>query len=161
MLASCVLLMTTAALNATPIISEFMAKNDSILQDEDGDFSDWVEIYNPDETPLNLEGWHLTDDESDLTQWTFPDVAIPPKGFLLVYCSNKDRRDPSFPLHTNFALSTSGEYLGLIEPDGETIVDEFAPTFPKQQADISYGIAFEQESVRLIIEDGFVRWMVP
>src|SRR5687767_1947367 len=55
-----------------PIISEFMAINDNTLEDKDGDFSDWIEIHNPGTEPLNLQGWHLTDDDEILDKWTFP-----------------------------------------------------------------------------------------
>ncbi|MEO5960941.1 MAG: CotH kinase family protein, partial [Opitutaceae bacterium] len=67
--------------------------------------------------------------------------AIQPNGYLVVFASNKNRRDPSAPLHTNFALSASGEYLGLIKPDGTTVASEYAPSFPPQSEDVSYGTA--------------------
>jgi len=53
------------ALSATPLISEFMASNSGTLDDEDGQSSDWVELYNAGDTALNLDGWHLTEDASD------------------------------------------------------------------------------------------------
>ncbi len=56
-------------LSASPLITEFLAVNDSSLSDDDGDSSDWVEVHNPASTPLDLDGWHLTDDEGDLTKW--------------------------------------------------------------------------------------------
>src|SRR5688572_17716694 len=49
---------------ADPVISEFVADNVAGLTDENGGHSDWIEIHNPDATPLNLEGWHLTDSVS-------------------------------------------------------------------------------------------------
>src|SRR4051812_23643843 len=61
-----------AAIRAEPVISEFMASNATTLADENGDFSDWIEIYNPDATPANLAGWYLTDDPKKKTQWQFP-----------------------------------------------------------------------------------------
>ena len=51
------------ALDAGPlVISEFMAVNGSVLTDADRDFSDWIEVYNPGSEPINLGGWHLTDE---------------------------------------------------------------------------------------------------
>jgi len=55
-----------------PIISEFSASNSTILQDEDDDYVDWIEIYNPTNTPLNLGGYHLTDKSDNLVKWSFP-----------------------------------------------------------------------------------------
>ncbi|KKL69632.1 hypothetical protein LCGC14_2112980, partial [marine sediment metagenome] len=112
------------------VISEFMAINDSGLTDEDGDHSDWIEIYNPSDSPVGLDGWYLTDDASDLTQWRFPGATIEPNDYLLVFASNKDRRDPAGPLHADFKLTGDGEYLGLIRPDGITVADDYAPAFP-------------------------------
>lgn len=121
-----------------------MASNDSTLPDEDGEYSDWVEIYNPDPQPVNLGGWYLTDNANNLTKWQFPQgVVVQPGGFLLVWASNKNRRNPEAPLHTNFALSADGEYLALVAPDGQTIASELAPSFPALEEDESYGLVFE------------------
>ncbi|HEY4760675.1 MAG TPA: lamin tail domain-containing protein, partial [Thermoguttaceae bacterium] len=56
------------------LISEFMADNTSTLPDGDGDFSDWIEIYNPNSTAVNLDGWHLTDNAGNLDKWPFPAI---------------------------------------------------------------------------------------
>lgn len=124
---------------ADPVISEFMAANTKILADSDGQFSDWIEIHNPDSTTLNLAGWYLTDDAKDLGKWQFPAVSIPPGDYLIVFASDKNRKDPAKELHTNFEIEASGEFLGLVMPDGKTIVSQFGPKFPAQLNDISYG----------------------
>lgn len=128
------------SVSAVPVITEFMASNKTVLADEDGSFSDWLEIYNPEDTTQDLAGWYLTDSAKKPTKWQFPAVTLAPRGYLVVFASGKDRRDPTKPLHTNFDLSAGGEYLGLIRPDGATIASEYAPTFPAQAADMSYGI---------------------
>ncbi|MCA9200299.1 MAG: lamin tail domain-containing protein, partial [Planctomycetales bacterium] len=129
-----------------PVISEFMAVNDSTLQDVDGDYSDWIEIHNPDATAVNLNGWYLTDSESELNQWAFPDVTIPANGYMVVFASGKDRSNPASQLHTNFKLSSDGEYLGLIRPDGQTVEFAYAPNYPAQTADVSYGLSLDLQS---------------
>ena len=120
------------------VISEFMAKNETTILDSDGDYCDWIEIHNPTDTAINLQGWSLTDDATELDKWTFPDVTIDADEYLLVFASDKDRTDPNAELHTNFKITTSGEYLGLIQPDG-TVAFDYAPSFPVQYEDISYG----------------------
>jgi hypothetical protein len=127
--------MSTA--HADPVITEFMASNTKTLA-EDGAYSDWIEVYNPDSATVNLGGWFLTDSAKNKTKWTFPSVSVPPKGFIVVFASSKDRRTGT-NLHTNFSLDADGEYLALIRPDG-VAVTEFAPKYPAQQADISYGV---------------------
>lgn len=119
-------------------LSEFMAANRRTLNDEDGDASDWIEIANPTPEPVPLEGWTLTDSSGQRAKWRFPAVTLPAEGFLVVYASGKDRRDPARPLHTNFSLDRAGEYLGLYQPSGE-VMSEFAPAFPPQEEDVSYG----------------------
>ena len=118
--------------NADPMISEFMASNQNSITDEDGDRPDWIEIRNPDTTPVNMAGWSLTEKPDNLQLWTFPAVTIPAKGGLLVFASGKDRKVAGQPLHTSFDLRASGEYLALVKPDGVTIATEFAPMFPQE-----------------------------
>ncbi|MFN0080153.1 MAG: autotransporter-associated beta strand repeat-containing protein [Prosthecobacter sp.] len=130
-----------------PVISEFMAKNDTGITDEDGQRGDWIEIHNPSATARNMAGWYLTDLITNKTKWMFPAVTIEPGGFLLVWADSKNRRVVGSPLHTNFALSNNGEYLGLIRPDGTTVQHEFAPTFPPQVGDRSYGLVFARSQL--------------
>ena len=122
------------------IITEFLADNQSQLTDADGDYSDWIEIYNASEDTIPLKGWHLTDDFKNYRQWTFPQAQLEPGGFLLVWASGKNRTNWIDDLHTNFKLSSEGEYLALIRPDGKIVAHEYLPKYPKQKPDISFGL---------------------
>ena len=133
-------------LNSHPVISELLAMNDSVLVDENGDYSDWLEVHNPHSVPVNVDGWYLTDDASFLTKWEFPDVTIAVDDQLVVFASDKDRRDPLSELHTNFKLKSGGEYLALVEPDGISVAFEYAPSYPAQIADTSYGLSHDGSS---------------
>jgi hypothetical protein len=137
-------------MDGVPLISEFQASNQTTLQDQDGEYPDWIEIRNPDVNSLNVGGWYLTDDLGDLTKWQFPSgVTIPAGQHLVVFASNKDRRDPASELHTNFALSAAGEELALVRPDGTTITQSFNP-YPPQVEDQSYGLAVGRDIFPLI-----------
>jgi hypothetical protein len=130
-------------LAGNPVITEFMAENAATLADDDGAFSDWIEIYNPDPTPLDLAGWHLTDNDGNLGKWTFPAVMLDPGAYLVVFASNQNRVVPGQPLHTNFRLDNDGEFLALVDPDGVTVTQSFTSDngeFPQQYADVSYGL---------------------
>ncbi|MDO8541655.1 MAG: CotH kinase family protein [Opitutaceae bacterium] len=129
---------TTAS--AEPIISEFVAANTSGLVNEDGGYSDWIEIHNPDAAAISLNGWYLTDNATRKTKWAFPAVTVPAKGYVVVFASGKDRRETSSALHTNFSLNAEGEYLALVRPDGMSTATELAPEYPAQYPDISYGL---------------------
>lgn len=129
-----------------PILSEFLAANRSVLADEDGLFADWIEIHNPEDVPLALAGYHLTDNAANLTKWTFPAVTLAPGEYLVVFASGKNRLDPAAPLHTNFQLAADGEYLALVAPDGATVLSAFTPVYPPQFENASYGLDTEGAS---------------
>ncbi|RYD36805.1 MAG: hypothetical protein EOP86_05040, partial [Verrucomicrobiaceae bacterium] len=144
--------------SGAPVISEFMASNKATLADEDGAFSDWIEIHNPDSAPVSLAGWKLTDNASSPDKWVFPAVTLQPGDFLVVFASGKNRTNPAGQLHTNFSLSAGGEYLGLRAPDG-AVATEFTPEFPAQLDDVSCGSLFS--SVNLITAGHNVRYTIP
>ena len=142
-------------------ISEFMAVNQSGFDDEDRDEEDWIEIHNASVNTVDLDGWFLTDDVNILMKWAFPKVTLAPGGYLVIFASGKNRREPSQVLHTNFKLSGSGEYLGLVRPDGRTVVSEFSPTYPIQAPNVSYGFSSEDVEVALVPSGAPARALVP
>jgi len=125
------------AQNTTIRINEIMVVNESSLVDKYGEYSDWIELYNPTQTAVNLLGWTLTDEQGAPDKWFFPDVTIGKNGYLVVFASGKNQKSKGSELHTNFKLSSDGEYLALLNKD-EDVVTEFSPSFPEQSADISW-----------------------
>ena len=125
-------------------INELLAINDLTLGDDYGEFDDWIELINHGETPVELDGYYLTDNQNQLTKWPFPftNITIEPDSFLIIWCDNDDEQGD---LHTNFKLSSGGEFLAIVSPDGSTILDSL--TFPEQDADISYGRVVEEQSL--------------
>ena len=131
-------------------ISEFQAKNLATLNDEQLTSSDWIEIHNDGDAEVNLQGYYLTDDPENLDKWVFPSLSVAPGKAITVFASGKDqhtaqtvfqRDNPIKPTHTNFRLSSSGDYLALVQPDGTTIEHDYGPQFPRQMGDVSYGIS--------------------
>ena len=125
-----------------PTISEFVAKNDTGLVDEDSDAEDWIEIFNATDAPLDLTGWFLTDDAANLSKWQFPPLTLAAQEYRVIFASGKNRNGiegGSGEMHTNFSLSADGEYLALVRPDGLTVVSDFGSEFPPQLSDTSYG----------------------
>jgi hypothetical protein len=118
-------------------INEFMAANDSTIIDENGDYDDWIELYNAGETDIDLGGMYLTDDFTDVTKWQIPDTFIAPGRFLLFWADNEVTEGP---LHTNFKLSAAnGEGIGLYDTDDQENVLIDAKSFDPQPRDTSYG----------------------
>ena len=124
----------------TPFISEFVAIGNDSHQDEDGETPDWIEIYNPTGADLDLTGYHLTDEAADLSKWKFPSTLLQAENYLVVFASSKDRDTAGSELHTTFRLTSAGEYLALVAPDGTTVLSEFSPTYPRQEAGFSHGV---------------------
>ncbi|MBL9171763.1 MAG: lamin tail domain-containing protein [Verrucomicrobiales bacterium] len=158
---SLLLLCFSLPVRAQLVITEFMAQNTRTVKDEDGDFSDWIEIQNQSTNPVSLLNWSLTDNAGSKTKWTFPSANLGPQEFLLVFASEKNRRLPGKPLHTNFKLSDGGEYLALVKPDGTTITSQYSPRFPAQLPDISFGYGMEVSTSSLIASNATSRWLVP
>src|SRR4030095_1436292 len=114
-------LLSASAADAEIRISEIMVAGQSVIQDEDGAFPDWIEIENTGAQPVSLSGWHLTDRADRPAAWTFPAVSIPANGQLLVFASGKDRALAGAELHTSFALRSGGEYLAITDSRGKTV----------------------------------------
>ncbi|MDF7825346.1 lamin tail domain-containing protein [Pontiellaceae bacterium B12227] len=139
---------------AQVVISEFMAANDKTLMDGDGNYSDWIELYNTGSNAVDLTGWYLSDDTNNLTKWTFPTESIAAGEFLVVFASGADTAgytDSLGYLHTTFKLSASGESVLLTEADGTTIASSFV-NYPEQDDDVSYGLDQDSGSSYLITE---------
>jgi hypothetical protein len=150
-----------AARAAEPVtITEFVASNSSGLQDEDGSYPDWIELFNAGATNVNMDGWFLTDSPDNLTKWRFPAVNLAPNGFLIVFASGKNRAVAGAPLHANFQLAAGGEYLALVKPDGVSLASEFDP-FPEQLPNVSYGIGQNVQVTALVSNTSPARVFVP
>lgn len=165
---SCAIAAVTAAVSALParaafepVISEFLASSENSIRDEDGDRPDWIEIYNDGNEAGNLDGWCLTDFAGDLAKWAFPDTPLAVGSYRVVFASGKSRRVSGRELHTNFKLGTDGEYLALVKPDRATVASEFAPAYPVQLADISYGIAMASSQAVFLATNAVTQINIP
>ena len=118
------------------VINEVLADNNGGLSDEDGEYTDWIEIYNYGEEEINLKGYGITTDLEEPFYWTFPDINISPKSFIIVRASGKDRKDNLNFLHTNFKINKKGENIYLAHTSGE-IIDSLE--VPESDENISFG----------------------
>ncbi len=116
------------------VINEFMASNTKTLKDSQGQFDDWIELYNTTASPINVGGMSLTDSLSKPLRWRIPsDTMIGAHAALLIWA---DGDLSGGGLHAGFSLSSAGEKLGLFDANG-TLVDSIA--FKDQTPDLSYG----------------------
>ncbi len=153
--------MATRALAATDVvISEFLASNSRIYPDENGQFADWIELHNTTFSNINVGGWYLTDSSGNLTKWRIPATNIVAGGYLVVFADGLNKAVAGAPLHTSFNLSADGEYLALVRPD-HSIATEFAPKFPVQVPNVSYGIGRFATNSTLVTTNSLVRVRIP
>ncbi len=125
---------TTMFANSDVVINEFMASNEATVADQDGEFEDWIELYNNGGESVNLEGYFLSDDATDLMQWAFPaGTVIEPNAYLMVWA---DDNEDQAGLHANFKLSASEEAVFLSDATG-AIIDLI--NYTDQKTDVSYG----------------------
>ncbi len=118
------------------VLNEFLASNDTGIQDETGAYEDWIEIHNPTLAPVQLGGMYLSDDLDDSTRWPLPSMILEPGGFVVIWCDD----DPTDgPLHATFKLAAGGEAIGLWTSlsDGNQLLDSIE--FGAQVADVSLG----------------------
>ena len=101
------------------VINEIMAANFSAISDQDGEYDDWVELYNGNNFDLNLNGYYLSDSENDLTKWSFPNVTIGANDYLIIWCDTAGSSQSG--LHTTYRLSADQEEVYLSDPTGVTI----------------------------------------
>ena len=115
------------------VLNEAQSANVTTQADQDGEFDDWVELFNTSAQPVDLSGYGLSDDPSQPMKWTFPDTIVPANGFLVVWADDDLLQEG---LHANFKLSASGEGLFLNGPDAVT---RDQVELPLLSADGSYG----------------------
>jgi len=130
---------SVSAAETSLVINEFMASNNSCIQDPQGQYDDWIEIYNYGVNTIDIGGMYLTDNPSSPTKWQIPGsnsavTTIAAGGYLLIWADN-DTTDAG--IHANFKLDADGEQIALFNSDGSTLIDSII--FPDQNTDISYG----------------------
>ena len=123
----------TLTVSGDLVINEFMASNENTVTDSEGEYEDWIELFNNSNEDISLNGYFLSDDGNDLSLWEFPDTTIFANGYLTVWA---DKDEDQQGLHADIKLSSSGETIYLSNSD-TTIIDEVS--YSGQETDYSYG----------------------
>jgi len=109
---------TLFAQDRSLVINECMPNNTLTAADQDGEYNDWVELYNISNSTINLQGYFLSDRRSEPTKFQFPNVSIAAQDYLIIWV---DKDSMQTGLHTNFKLSASSEQVYLFNPDTNLI----------------------------------------
>jgi hypothetical protein len=131
-------------------LNEVMASNDTTIMDENGFYSDWVEVYNAGGSALNLEGLYISDDALDPYKYKFSDLNLLPGSFNLLWADDSTELGNS---HLNFRLSASGEQLFLFAAADEPVMID-SMNVPALAADQSYGSPQNGNQNRQIFDVG-------
>ncbi len=115
------------------VINEFMADNENTIADQDGEFDDWIELYNNSDQEIELEGFSLSDDAAEPQMWLFPDTSILAGDYLIIWADKDEEQEG---LHAELKLSSSGESLFLYDAE-MNVIDQVV--FTEQKADTSLG----------------------
>lgn len=116
-------------------INEVVSSNAYSLQHELLGSPDWIELYNPSSTAINLKDCGISDNVREPSKFVFPDTVIQPGGYLIVYASSYDGELPDGVLCTGFGLSKNGEQL-IITDKYMSILDQLE--LPALDSDVSY-----------------------
>ena len=117
-IALCLINNVLMAQNRNIVINECMPNNSNTASDQDGEFNDWVELYNTSNSAINLEGYFLSDRRSQPTKFKFPNIIVQPEDYLIIWV---DTDSTQTGLHTNFKLSASSEQVYLFNTDTNLI----------------------------------------
>jgi hypothetical protein len=117
-------------------INEFMASNQTNIWDPNGDYEDWIELYNGGQQPVWLGDKFLTDNLNTPTKWQMPDHTMFPGDYLVIWADDDPQQGP---YHTTYKLSAEGESVGIFNnaDAGHALIDSYQ--FGPQQTDISLG----------------------
>lgn len=99
----------------TVVLSELMSANRSAIRDGNGEWSDYIELWNSGSEAADLTGFWLSDDGSELCKWQFPALTLQGDERRVIFMGGETVGDE---LHASFSLSSSGETLYLSSPGG-------------------------------------------
>ena len=135
-------------INKSIVINEILPKNIQHGSDQDGEYDDWIELFNLANEDIDISGFYLTDSKKEPTKWKFPSgTVINKNGFLIVWA---DEDTTQTGLHTNYKLSADGENVVLLSPTQEVInLVEYPATL------------LEQSYARVPNGTGNYKWSVP
>jgi hypothetical protein len=163
-----------------------MSSNSATIQDKDGDYSDWIELFNPGTSPIDMTGYGLSDRESNPFKWVFPPCILNPGEYKLVFASGKDRTDVPTLWETVINQGDDWRYfVGVSEPpkdwkslefddtvwssgpsgfgfgdnDDATIIPQTISLFIRTLFDVDDSVNIAHALLHIDCDDGFVAYI--
>ena len=117
-------------------INEIQAWNTATIFDENFEYEDWIELYNPNDEDIDITNYYLTDNKNKPKKyWIGPNKTILKAKDWMVFWADDETGEGQN--HTNFKLSKDGDFVALVAPDGLTVIDSIR--FGAQVKDHSFG----------------------
>lgn len=119
------------------VVNEIMASNSGSATDpfDQSQNEDWIELYNPTDRAVNLQGVYISDTLADPVKHQITmSLFIQPQSYLIFWADDEPEQGPT---HLPFKLKASGEAVALYAPNGETEIDAYV--FDQQQENVSIG----------------------
>ncbi len=124
-------------------INEYMTDNKSIIYDCEGDYNDWIELFNTSDEAIDLSGYKMTDNTENIDKWEFPEGTVIEAGeYLLIFCSGKDKVDSAGYLHTSFKLGGDDTTVLIYSPQDQLCAETELVFIPDNS---SYGYVTETD----------------
>ncbi len=167
-------------------LNEIMSSNSQVIADEDGEFPDWIELYNYSAQPLDLTGFGLSDSETELQKWVFPQLILQPHEYLLVFASGKDKHkallhwetiikqgdtwsyfvgtqapptDWHLPQFDASTWSTGASGFGYGDNDDATVIANTLSCFVRKEFEITDTSNISDLFLHIDYDDGFVAYL--
>ena len=96
-------------------ILRVMTSNPGTCMPIGGAYTDWVELINLSDAPVNLKGWRLTSGLDVREGCVFPELVLQPGESTVVYAGARPASAPADALFCSFGLSADGDSLTLCD----------------------------------------------
>jgi len=103
------------------VINEIMASNTESFADENGEYDDWVEIYNADSEAIELSNYYLSDNPENPNKWQLPEMTLMPDSYIIIWA---DEDGSQGDRHANFNQKYIGASYSIININGEKIASD-------------------------------------
>ena len=132
----------TPVVNNSSIVTGIVLINEMVVKgstnaNEFGEFEDWFEIYNPQDSAVTLDSgkWYVTDAaEFNNRKFLLPEVSIAAKNFLIIWCDDGGQPN-GMDIHATFKLSSSGVDVGIYYDDNGSDLAIDTKTYPSTSID--------------------------
>jgi hypothetical protein len=118
------------------VINELMASNSMAVTDNNGEYDDWIELYNADNVDIQLSNYYLSDNSENPNKWQLPNIILPPDDYLVIWADEDGSQGDT---HANFKLQKSGEQIGIYDNTDNNFALLDYIEFGAQNTDVSFG----------------------